>query len=101
MNSTHGNPWWASRIDSDRLSTKKAARKPSAHQPSRTPWPIERSTVIAVVAAISVPTRNAPGQPSCTSRSIQPLWALGTGHWVSLRTQSAGTDSPSRPQKAP
>ena len=65
-------------------------------------WSLRRGgPVFSVVAAIRPPTRIAPGQPSCTSRSIQPLWALGTGHWVSLRTQSAGTDSPSRPQKAP
>ncbi len=48
--------------------------------------------------AIRVPTATAPGQPSWTSRSIQPLWAEGTGHWVSSRISRAGMES--TPQKA-
>ena len=48
--------------------------------------------------AIRAPTATAPGQPSWTRRSIQPLWAEGTGHWVWMRISRAGIES--TPQKA-
>ena len=57
-----------------------------------------RNIVVRKAISTVSPTLNAPGQPSWTSRSIQPLCADGTGHWVSARIHMAGMES--RPQKA-
>jgi hypothetical protein len=57
-----------------------------------------RTTVARTVITNTAANRPTPIQPTWTSRSIQPLWAVGTLQWVCLRTIIAGTEV--LPQKA-